>query len=75
MITSETPETDSIADDPLKSWTHKASEFMMLARKLERERNALIEAVRNVRDTKGRHNTEIACKRLFDLLPESHKRL
>lgn len=48
---------------------------MKWKRKLEdiRESSALadriIDAVVNLRDVKGRHNTEIAYKRLMDLLP------
>lgn len=28
-------------------------------------------AIRNLRDVSGRHNTEIACRRLYSLLPEN----
>jgi len=38
--------------------------------KLERERDELRAAIRNLRDVSGRHHTQIACERLFALLPE-----
>ena len=38
------------------------------ARKLERERDELRAAVRNLRDVKGRHHTEVATLRLFALV-------
>jgi len=42
-----------------------------LARKLETERNELLDATRNLKLTKGRHSTQVAADRLFNLLPEA----
>ena len=36
---SDTPETDAIADDGNTPWNAKTAQFMMLARRLERERD------------------------------------
>jgi hypothetical protein len=30
-------------------------------------------AIRNLKNVEGRHHTEIACRRLYDLLPENAK--
>lgn len=37
---------------------------------LQRERDALHAAIRNLRDVQGRYHTQIATERLFALLPE-----
>lgn len=38
---------------------------------LDNDRSALLAAIRNLRDQKGRHNTGIAYERLVALLPEN----
>lgn len=82
MTTSDTPETDKWT-----GLRHDIRELAETSRRLERERNEktllamqfagelheLRSAIRNLRDMQGRHNTEIACKRLFELLPESQE--
>jgi hypothetical protein len=46
-----------------------------LSREIEedawKEREKFYAAIRNLRDVHGRHHTEIACKLLYDLLPEN----
>lgn len=66
---SSTPETDeaiALANDP-----DGAAEVCELCKKLEHERDELRAAVRNMRDAKGRHHTQIATEHLFSLLPET----
>ena len=74
---SDTPETDAmiaadwhnIDDDEVSAAAYWR--MVKLAQPLERERNALREAVRNLRDVKGRLADAECKERLFSLLPES----
>jgi hypothetical protein len=65
---SPTPETDASEHDidEVPAFSFVSSNF---ARKLERERDELLSAIRNLRDVKGRHHTEQATHKLFGLLP------
>ena len=84
---SDTPETDDQEDDAhnlcldydCQSKGDNIPQPIVVsadfARKLERERNALREAVRNLRDVKGRHHTQLAASLLFSLLPDAKGKL
>ena len=51
--------------------TWRADAGWKRADEAEAKLEELREAVRNFRDVSGRYHTEIACKRLFALLPEN----
>jgi hypothetical protein len=54
-------------DDAIVEATNAVNDIIVVRSQLEELRAA----VRNFRDVQGRHHTEIACKRLFALLPEN----
>jgi hypothetical protein len=54
-----------------KKWQRENEKELGNARKAENELENLRAAIRNLRDVSGRHHTEIACERLFALLPEN----
>ena len=62
-MNTDTPETDRYT-----GLGHDIHKLIATSRRLEMERNELREAVRNMRDVAGRHHTEIACHRLYDLI-------
>ena len=70
---SDTPETDAVLSQyahHLPNWL--ATEIVgSVAKRLERERNDLRAAIRNLRDVKGRHHSEHAYNKLVAMLPES----
>lgn len=61
---SDTPETDA-ALYPMNQVDIVWPEF---ARKLERERDELRKAIKNFYKAKGRHNSQIAAARMFELV-------
>jgi len=70
---TDTPETDHIESN-LGNSAHPI--LLCFCRKLERERDAaiaerdaLLQAIRNLRDTKGRYHTQQAFESLMTLLP------
>lgn len=71
-----TPETDKARNDFQRlMWSGSSDAFNVKlvpidhARKLERERDELREALRTMHEAKGRHNTMIAMESLINLLP------
>ena len=81
-LKSDTPETDAASDRIEIGLNHYWMVDAEFAQKLERERDYALEcqskeverlraAIRNLRDVSGRHHTQIACERLFALLPEN----
>lgn len=59
------------AEKPEHHWVPVSDEvpWWIEIENLKRERDKLIDAIRNLRDVKGRHHTQIAADRLFALLP------
>ncbi len=84
-LKSNTPETDNEADDAHNvcldyDCQGKNDNIPVpivvpadFARKLERERDELREAVRNLINVQGRHQTQIAMQRLIAILPENQQ--
>jgi hypothetical protein len=54
--------------DEARKWN---SEGKINGARCAEERDRLQDAIRNMRDVQGRHHAQIACERLFALLPEN----
>lgn len=55
-------------------WKASCARYHTANASLDKDRSALLAAVRNLRDVKGRHNSYIAYERLLELLPENVKK-
>lgn len=65
-----TPETDALCDSLQNMEAGNAVvRLWEKCKKLERERDELREAARNLLDVQGRYHTQQAMERLFNLLP------
>jgi hypothetical protein len=71
---TDTPETDKKAAE-ITGYTYwqarRITMWKEYAKKLERERNDLRTALREMVSAKGRYNTQTAMERLIALLPEN----
>lgn len=63
--------TLAAATREIEAWKEKADYWKSLCTLYADERNELRDAVKNLRDVKGRHHTEIAARALYALLPEN----
>lgn len=63
---SDTPETDAYITS--QSYSPTEYQWRCFARKLERERDELRKAIKNFYKAKGRHNSQIAAARMFELV-------
>ena len=71
---SDTPETDAVEFEVIDDYECGINVVSScLARKLERERDELLAAIRAYRDAKGRYHTQMACERLLTFLPENDR--
>ena len=54
-------------------WENKAGQYMDERDKAEASNKRLVDAIKNLRDVKGRHHTEIATTQLFEALAKLEK--
>lgn len=57
--------------DLARKLERELDEKTLLAMQFSGELSELRTAIRNLRDAKGRHNTQLAAERIFALLPEN----
>lgn len=69
METNDNPPSDKELREKIMSLEIPKTHTEWWARKRILE---LESAIENLREVKGRHHTEIACKQLYKLLPENH---
>ena len=72
---SDTPETDAakLRAIDIDGGGEFDAVHIQVPTRLERERNELHAAIRNLRDVKGRHHSEQAYTKLVAMLPESNE--
>lgn len=75
--TDEWADKYKLSQEENEKLIHDLSEYISIANisttqlaQAQAEKAELVDAIKNLKTVKGRHNTQIACDRLFALLPK-----